>query len=48
MKIEECKKSKEVVTKKPKRKLGSLSLAQINKRARAEGLSYGQYVAKYS
>ncbi len=47
-KAKECKKPKEIETKKPKRKLGSLSLEQINKRARAEGLTYGQYVAKYS
>ena len=47
-KIEECKKSKEVVTNKTKRKLSSLSLEQINRRARKEGLTYGQYVAKYS
>ncbi len=29
------------------RKKPSLSLAQINELARAEGLNYGQYVAKY-
>ena len=30
-----------------KKKNGKLSLAEINARARAEGLNYGQYVAKY-
>lgn len=34
--------------KKPqKKKKPSLSLAKINELARAEGLNYGQYVAKY-
>ncbi len=44
-KLQECKKPKTVQRKK---KHSSLSLEQINKRARAEGLTYGQYVAKYS
>lgn len=36
-----------VESKKRKSKLGSLSIEQINRRARAEGLTYGQYMAKY-
>ncbi len=36
------------ITAKPKpRKKPNLSLAQINELARAEGMNYGQYVAKY-
>ncbi len=36
------------ITAKPKaRKKPKLSLAQINELARAEGMNYGQYVAKY-
>lgn len=47
-------KSREEERKKPKakirqrkNKLGSLSLEEINKRARAEGFTSGQYMAKY-
>lgn len=50
-KAEECKKPKVKSEKnavRRKNRLGSLSIEQINKRARAEGLTYGQYVAKYS
>ena len=36
-----------VENKKPKSKLRALTIEQINRRARAEGLTYGQYVAKY-
>ena len=47
----EYKKSKAEVKEAPKKKRGrpkkKLSIADINKLARAEGLNYGQYVAKY-
>jgi hypothetical protein len=45
------KKPKAEVKEEPKKKRGrkkkKLSLAEINELARAEGLNYGQYVAKY-
>lgn len=33
---------------KPKKKKPKMSIAQINELARAEGLNYGQYCAKYN
>ena len=39
------KKPKE--NKECKRKIGVLSIGEVNRRARAEGLTYGQYMAKY-
>ena len=48
---QEYKKPKADVVEAPKKKRGrpkkKLSIADINKLARAEGLNYGQYVAKY-
>lgn len=45
---EECKnKHSNKQTKKRGRKKKVLSLAEINQRARAEGLTYGQYIVKY-
>ena len=43
----EERKKPEAEKKKHKSKLESLNLEEINKKARAEGLSYGQYMAKY-
>lgn len=42
-----CKDARKVKKKRRKKSKG-LTLAQINEKARAEGLTYAQYVAKYN